>query len=378
MLDARQDQKEVILFIDDLPSLDTLRSGFIKAIDLFWNGWAVRQKNVKLIACGSATPWINDNIIDKRSDLHNCVTHVMHIHPLTLHETEKYFLRSHFVWNRISICQAYMIFGGIPYYFSKLDNRHSLAQNIDRLYFSQDGELRQENDLLLKSIFRKPEPYIAIIRLLAQNKKGLTRSELCDNLDKETALKISVLLKNLENCELIRRYNVREKRIKTYSGIYKLTDFFMHFDHEFGNLHNTDEHYWFNNINTPKQNNWYESAFERLCMEHISKIKKALGIHRIGFEYYTWRSKESKPAIQIDLIFERSDQIINLCEIKYCRTKYSIDIEEEEKLSSRAYAFEHETKAKAAVHQTLITTYGLNTNIHSSEIADVITMNDLF
>ena len=375
---ARRDQKQVILFIDELPCLDTPRSGLIKALDLFWNGWATRQRNVKLIVCGSATTWIIDNIIDNRGGLHNRITHEMHIHPFTLRETENYLLKNHFKWNRLSVCQAYMILGGIPYYLSILDNQQSLPENIDRLYFSHDGELKQESDRLLKSLFRNPQPYIDIIRLLSQHKKGLTRTEISDKLKKETGGHLTTLLNNLENCDFIRKYHVREKKINTNNGIYQLTDFFIHFHHEFDKLHSTDEHYWVNNINTPKQNNWYGLAFERLCMAHIPQIKKALGVDRIRTEYYSWRSKQSTPAAQIDLIIERSDQIINLCEIKYCKAKYSIDAQEEEKLRNRIYVFEQETMVKAATQLTFITTYGLNKNRHSSEVVDTITMDNLF
>lgn len=374
----RKNQKQVILFIDELPCLDTPRSNLIKALDLFWNGWATRQKNVKLIVCGSATSWIIDNIIDNHGGLHNRITHEMHIHPFTLYETEKYIKANHFKWNRLSICQAYMFFGGIPYYLSILNNKQSLPKNIDRLYFSPDGELRQEVDRLLSSLFKSPQPYSSIINLLSQNKQGLTRTELSKKLDKETGGHLSMLLKNLEKCDFIRKYNVREKKINVNNGIYQLTDFFIHFHNDFGKLHSTDEHYWANNINTPKQNNWFGLAFERLCMAHIPQIKKALGVDRIRTEYYSWRSKQSEPAAQIDLIIERADQIISLCEIKYSKAQYSINANEEDKLRNRIYAFEQETKVRAAVQLAVITTFGLNQNAHASEVVNIITMDDLF
>lgn len=374
----RKSQKQIILFIDELPCMDTPRSGLIKALDLFWNGWATRQKNIKLIVCGSATTWIIDNIIDNHGGLHNRITHEMHVHPFTLHETEEYFRAHNFKWNRLSICQAYMILGGIPYYLSILNNKQSLPENIDRLYFSADGELRQEYDRLLRSLFKSPQPYANIIRLLSQNKQGLTRTELSHKLKKETGGHLSTLLKNLENCDFIRKYNVREKKINANNGIYQLTDFFIHFHYDFGKLHSTDEHYWVNNINVPKQNNWYGLAFERLCMAHVLQIKKALGVDRIRTEYYSWRSKWSVPAVQIDLIIDRADQIINLCEIKYSKAKYSINSTEEEKLRNRISAFEQETNVRSAVQLIFITTFGLSQNSHSSEVVQAITMEDLF
>lgn len=370
--------KQAIIFIDELPCLDTPRSGLVKALDLFWNGWANRQSNVKLIVCGSATTWIVDNIIDNHGGLHNRITHEMHIHPFTLHDTEAYLTTHGFKWNRLAMAQTYMVLGGIPYYLSLLDNALSLPANIDQLFFSRDAELKKEFDRLFKSLFKSPQAYVDIIQLLANNKKGLTRKEISEKLKKETGGHLSKLLVNLENCDFIRKYNVRERKINSNNGIYQLTDFYIQFYHDFCSKHTTDEHFWENSINSPKQNAWYGLAYERLCMAHIPQIKEALGIQRIRTEYYSWRSKESVPAAQVDLIIERADQIISLCEIKYSKGIYSLDAKEEERLRNRITDFADETKVKEAVQLVLITTYGLKDNAHSTEVNDRVVLDDLF
>lgn len=368
----------VIIFIDELPCLDTPRSGLVKALDLFWNGWANRQKNVKLIVCGSATTWIVDNIIDNHGGLHNRITHEMHIHPFTLRDTETYLNVNGFKWNRLTVAQTYMVLGGIPYYLSLLDHQQSLPANIDRLFFGRDAEMKKEFDRLFKALFKSPQAYVDIIQLLAANKKGLTRKEISEKLKKETGGHLSKLLENLENCDFIRKYNVRERKINSNNGIYQLTDFYIQFYHDFCRKHSTDEHLWENSINSPKQNTWYGLAFERLCMAHIPQIKEALGIQRIRTEYYSWRSKESVPAAQVDLIIERADQIISLCEIKYSKGAYAIDAKEEERLRNRMTDFADETKIKEAVQLVMITTYGLKENAHSSEVTDRVVLDDLF
>ena len=378
VVENKSAQQAVIIFIDELPCLDTPRSGLIKALDLFWNGWANRRGNVKLIVCGSATTWIVDNIIDNHGGLHNRITHEMHIHPFTLCETKEYLKHNNFKWNRMTVSQTYMILGGIPYYLSLLDNEASLPANVDRLFFSRDAELRKENERLFRALFRNPQPYMEIIQLLAEHKKGLTRAEITEKLKKETGGYLSKLLGNLENCDFIRKYNVRERKINSNNGIYQLTDFYIHFYNDFCRRHSTDEHFWQNSVNTPKQNTWFGLAYERLCMAHIPQIKKALGIDRIRTEYYSWRSKESKPAAQVDLIIERADQIISLCEIKYSRAQYSIDAKEEERLRNRLVDFAEETKVREAVQLVMITTYGLKENNHSSEVNDKLVMDDLF
>lgn len=367
-----------IIFIDELPCLDTPRSGLVKALDLFWNGWANRQKNIKLIVCGSATTWMVDNIIDNHGGLHDRITHELHLHPFTLGETEEYLKSNGFRWNRLSIAQAYMILGGIPYYLSLLDKGQSLTENIDRLFFSTDAELHREYDRLFKSLFRNPQPYVKIIQLLSSNRKGLTRNEISEKLGKETGGHLSKMLENLENCDFIRKYCVREKKINSKNGIYQLVDFFTRFHNDFCVKGTTDDHYWSNTLNTPKQNTWYGLAFERLCQAHIPQIKRALGIDRIHTEYYSWRSKESKPAAQVDLVIERADQITNLCEIKYSRAEYSIDSEENAKLQNRVADFERETGTRSAVNLTFITTFGLKPNAYSSDIHYRVQLDALF
>lgn len=367
-----------VIFIDELPCLDTPRSGLVKALDLFWNGWANRRNNVKLIVCGSATTWMVDNIIDNHGGLHDRITHELHLHSFTLGETEDYLKANGFRWNRLSVAQAYMILGGVPYYLSLLDKGQSLTANIDRLFFSDDAELHREYDRLFKSLFRNPQPYSRIIQLLCANRKGLTRKEISEKIGKETGGHLSKMLENLENCDFIRQYRVKDKKINAKNGIFQLVDFFARFHNDFCAKGTTDEHYWSNMLNTPKQNTWYGLAFERLCQAHIPQIKKALGIDRIHTEYYSWRSKESRPAAQVDLVIERADQITNLCEIKYSRAEYSIDSDEYAKLQNRLADFERETGTKGAVNLTFITTFGLKDNAYSSDVHYRVSLDDLF
>ena len=378
VLEPRLKKKKVIVFIDELPCLDTPKSGLIKAVDQFWNTWAGRHRNIKLIVCGSATTWIIDNLIDNHGGLHNRITHELHLHPFTLRETFDYLAANGFRWNRLMTAQIYMILGGIPYYLSLLDRRHSVPENIDRLFFSADGELYREYDRLFSSLFKSPQPYLKVVQLLAENGRGLTRNEISERLNWETGGSLSKVLTNLEHCDFIRKYSVRDKKINERNGLYQLTDFYTHFHNSFCRKRTTDEHYWSTALNTHRQNNWYGLAFERLCMAHIPQIKSALGIDRIHTEYYSWRSRESTPAAQIDLLIERADHIVNLCEIKYSKGQYAIDVKEESSLRNRISDFERETGLNAAVHLTLITTFGLKENIHSSEVVNIVLLDDLF
>ena len=371
-------KKPVIVFIDEIPCLDTRNARFIPALDHFWNGWAAHQKQIKLIVCGSATSWMIKNIIDSHGGLHNRLTAELHLRQFTLNEVEQYLRKRHFSWHRIEIAQTYMVFGGVPYYLSLLDPALSLAQNMDKLLFADNAPLQREYDRIFKSLFTAPEAFARIIQLLSEHKSGLTRNEIADKLHIKTGGTLTDMLSALENCDFIRCFYVREKKISSRQGIYQLVDFFTLFHFYFLTKPNTDEHFWTHMLGKPKLNVWYGLAFERVVMSHIPQIKRALGISGMHVDYYAWRSKTMNPGAQIDLLLERSDKVINLCEIKYSDMPYAITKDEATLYHNRLNAFRIETETRCAVQTTYITTCGLRKGMYASTIQHSVTLNDLF
>ena len=378
LLEQSPAEQQQIIFIDELPCLDTPNSGFIKAIDHFWNGWASRRSGLKLIVCGSATSWMVSNLIDNKGGLHNRITHEIHLQPFTLHEVELYLKSRQFDWSRFTMVQAYMMMGGIPYYFSLLNRDESLAQSIDRHYFSEGGEMRREFNRLYSSLFNKVGSYTKIINLLAESKMGLTRSEISDKLRISSGGTLTQMLDNLVNCDFVRCYFIKKKNVVSVSGIYQLTDFFTLFHLSFGRKPITEPDYWSKMLNTPTLNTWQGLAFEQVCMAHIPQIKKALGIDRIHTEYYSWRSYGKEDRVQIDLLIDRADGIINLCEIKFATTPYVLGKSEAERLLTRQAVFASETSTRSGICLTLIAPYGLTSNSHSDCIHAIVTLDDLF
>lgn len=370
--------KHCIIFIDELPSFDTQRSGFVRALGYFWNSWASLQDKVTLIVCGSATSWMIRNVVDDKGGLHDRITHEMHLRPFSLYEVEVYLKSRGFVWNRLSVLQAYMVFGGIPYYLSLLQNNESFVQNIDRLFFGEDEEMRREYRRLYQTLFKSPEGYMAIISLLATNHSGFTRKEIAERLGEISGGKLSSKLEDLVNCDIIRRYNVRKKKISTTSAVYQLTDFYSLFYQSFIGKAETEKNYWSNHLNTSEVNAWLGFAFERVCAAHVEQIKHALHIDRISTKHYSWRSSDLQNRAQVDLLIERADDIVNLCEIKYSDGKYLISKSEEEKIRNRMTAFKRETGLKSAVWITFVSAYGLTPNSHSDIVVENIVMDDLF
>lgn len=370
--------ERLVLFIDELPCLDTPKSGFLQAFEHFWNSWASDHSEIMLIVCGSATSWMVSNLIDSHGGLHNRITHEMHLAPFTLAETEEMLLAGGFAWPRLLILQAYTIMGGVPYYLSLLEKDKSLEANIDRLFFAERGELKREYQRLYASLFKNSETYMKVIEALASCKQGLTRKQIAERIKTASGGSLTKVIKELVNCDFVRGYNTRERKIKQKDQIYQLTDLYTLFYMQFCHKATTDEHYWTNMMGKPLQNTWYGLSLERVCMLHIQQIKKRLGIDRIHTEYYSWRSRESVPAAQINLIIERADNLTNVCEIKYSQLSYTITKEEESRIRNRIADFVSETGIRTGILPTMITTFGIRHNAYSSIAQASLTMDDLF
>lgn len=369
--------RRIIVFLDELPCMDTPRSNFLQAIDSFWNTWASKHPEIMLVVCGSATSWMVENLINSHGGLHNRITHEMHIHPFSLSETEEYLKSRGIVWNRLTVAQCYMAMGGIPYYLSLITPTGSLAQNLDHLYFSEDGEMKREYGRLFTALFRRPEKYIRVIESLAQSRSGLTRSQIIKKSKINSGEDLTNVLRNLEYCDFIRSYSMSGKAGDINGRTYQIIDFFTLFYLKFCKKPTTDSQWWSHNLEKSVQNDWFGIMFEILCINHIAQIKEALGISGIYTEYASWRSKSVTKA-QIDLVIDRSDDLINICEMKYSKSDYSLDKAEADKLMRRQAAFEEETRQSKGIQIVLITPRSLKSNKYSSLIHKVITLDSLF
>lgn len=372
--------KTCIVFIDELSCFDTKKSDFTKALGYFWNSWASKQDNLLLIVCGSSTSWMMKNVIDSRGGLHDRITHEIHLKEFNLHETEEYLVQYGFPWDRLMILQTYMIMGGIPYYLSLLDKSQSLAQNIDRLCFHQSGEMRREFRRLYKTLFASPEPYISIVETLFKRKRGMTRNEIAQTVNTSSNGNLTKVLQNLVDCDIVRFYKVKDKKISSRSGLYQLMDFFSIFHLQFMKDKTTNEHFWTQSLNTPEVNIWLGLSFERVCHAHIQEIKQVLGIDGIKTEHYSWygTDPETQLRAQIDIIIERADHMINVCEAKYNEKTYILDKEEYDKYTGRIEIFRKQTAFSGGIIPTFITPNGLHRNVYSEHIPIQITIDDIF
>lgn len=368
-----------VVFIDEMPWMDAPRSSFLTALERFWNSFASARHDVVLVVCGSATSWIIKKILRNHGGLHNRLTGRIYLQPFTLHECELYAKQLRLGFNRRQLLEGYMIMGGIPYYWSLLNREKSLSQNIDDLFFAPFGDLSNEFSELYASLFSRPERYIAIIEALGSKRVGMTRSEIVHAAALPFNGRFAEMLEELEYCGFVRRYNVLGRKSK--DAVFQLVDNFTLFYFKFiaGNAGN-DPHYWTRIIGKPVYNVWCGLAFERLCLLHSRQIKDALKIGGVLSNEYSWytRGDAENKGVQIDLLIDRDDQVINLCEIKFSKTPYKITAKYDSELQYKCERFIEESGTTKAVRLTMITSSGLLRNKYSDEISNQVSSNDLF
>lgn len=372
------DGSRQLVFLDELPWLDTPRSGFIRAFEGFWNNWGCHRKNLMVIVCGSANSWILDKLINNHGGLYNRVTYEIKLSPFTLRECEEYYHENHVNFSRYDIAQSYMVLGGIPYYMDYMVGGLSLAQNIDKLFFSKGSKLQNEFDRLFDSVFINPEAVKRIVEFLSTKNAGFTRKDIIKKLGASDGGRLSRNLNALIASDFIVKYvpfglGKREEH-------YKLVDpfclFYLHFVKDRAG---ENESFWQQNQVSQPVTAWRGYAFENVCFHHIDQIKKALGIQGVSTTASAWSKREDdKDGVQIDLLLMRKDNVINMCEIKYYGKAFVVKKDYYQKLLYRQEMLMEEISPKMSVHSTLITTFGLTPNEHSGVFTNTIVLNDLF
>ena len=367
-----------VVFIDELSWMDTPRSGFLSALESFWNGWASNRDNIMLIVCGSSTTWMLSNLVNNYGGLYGRLTYEIKLSPFTLKECDDYLKSNGIVMSQYDVTQAYMIFGGIPYYLGFFLPGLSLAQNVDRLLFSGDAVLGKEYDRLFRSLFVHWKEYQKVVSLLASRHYGFTRDEISKQCGISKGGGLSDILKSLIDSDFILKYKpILASRTTEY---YRLCDPFCSFYMKFVADVNTDPQFLQNSQNLPSFVSWRGFAFEQVCMNHIKQIKTALGVSGVV-------SKESVLLIQgdktmrgaqIDLIIDRNDNVLNLCEMKFYKKEYALTQSDYFDFEEKIEFLAKHTSPNKNIHFTMVTTQALVHNEYFGIVQKIVTLNDLF
>jgi AAA+ ATPase superfamily predicted ATPase len=374
-LQSVDDGSRQLIFIDELPWLDTPKSGFITAFEAFWNNWGCSRRNLMLIVCGSATSWMSDKLINNHGGLYNRITYEIKLEPFTLRECEEYFQEKNIKFSRYDITSAYMACGGIPYYLSYFYGGNSLAQNIDRLFFEKNAPLHNEFDRLFNSIFTNSEFMKSLVKTIGKKRIGLTRDEILSELSINTNGALTDALRALMASEFIIKYTPFGLKKDYYKLIDPFCNFYLRFVEDTAHL---EGNFWLFNIVSPKVAIWRGLAFENVCFNHIDQIKEKLGIRGVGTEISSWYYDNGTEKGQIDLLLKRNDNIIDVCECKFYAEDFAATEADFKKANSRCSEMYKYVPKKFSPQSILITTFGLTRNEYSSAYQNVVTLDDLF
>jgi len=377
--------RKQVVFLDELPWLNTPRSKFLSALEHFWNSYGSRRSNLIFVVCGSAASWMLQNIVRARGGLHNRLTRQIRLLPFTLAETEEFLLKRGVCLTRYQIIEIYMVMGGVPFYLMQAEPGLSSAQIVDKVCFSATGLLRTEYEKLYASLFEESELHLKIVALLTKKRMGLGRNEIANATKITTGGRLTRLLEELEESGFI------ESRIpfgkKVHDALYRLVDeftlFYFAWIKPLGKKI-PDEGYWMMRQSDPRRKAWSGFAFETLCIKHIRSLKAALGISMVETDNAPWRylsDKNSASAIgaQIDLLIDRRDATINICEMKFAKAEFTLDASYAKELRQKIEVFRHVTGTRKNIFLTMITTYGVTNNAYRKELlASVVTLDALF
>lgn len=372
------DEKQVVFF-DEMPWLDNHKSGFLEAFEYFWNSYGSSKNNLLFIVCGSATSWLVENIDHNKGGLFNRQNCRIYLEPFNLYETEQFLLSRNIYWSRYDICECYMILGGIPYYLNLLKGSLPYSANIDNLFFRKRALLWDEFDHLYNTLFSNSESYIKIVESLSAKRIGLSRTELVDSSKLNDNTLLTKMLKNLVDSGFVREYPFYGNKKRQTK--YQLADFYTMFYLKFVKENaGKDENFWSNALDNPARKAWAGFTFEQLCKDHIRQIKQKIGISGVLSEVSTWfvQADEENEGAQIDMLIDRRDRVITICEMKFAHDEYSIDKDYDQILRRKITRFQEATGTKKGIQLVFVTTYGVTLNMYSQRISNQVVLDDLF
>lgn len=373
-------KKKTVLFFDEFPWINSPKSNFLKAFNYFWNTWASKYPNLTVVICGSAASWMIQNIVKSKGGLHNRVSVRIKLSPFTLQETAAYLKSRSVKLDQYQLLNLYMVMGGIPQYLSNIQPGESATQAIDRICFTQHGYLKDEFNNLYSSLIDHSSNHITVVKALTAKTKGLTRSELIIHTGLSSGGTISLVLEELEESGFINSYIPFGKTSKDL--VYRLSDEYSLFYLKYmGKRKATGKGTWLRICKQPTWTSWSGYAFEAICLKHIVQLKCALGIDGLLVEESIWRQAPGKnlQGAQIDLLLDRDDHCVNICEMKYAKEPYSITKKYAEELEQKKAVFANATKTKKTIFITMVTTFGTAKNPYYNKLVqNEVTVEDLF
>lgn len=370
-LDELDEKKKKVIFIDELPWMHTHKSKFIQLFAHFWNSYCTKRNDLVVVVCGSAASFMINKVVNDKKGLHHRITLPINLRPFNLYETELFLKSNKVNLDRYALLQLYMAIGGIPHYLEKINSGDSVATAINRLCFQKDGLLSNEFIQIFASLFDNSENHIKVIETLAKTQKGITRSELVNKTKISSGGTLTKTITELQESGFISEYKPYKNILK--DTLYRLTDEYSIFYLKF--IHNNKGGNWKTLYTSKSYVSWSGFTFENICLKHEKQLMAGLGIIGINATCSSWRNENA----QIDLLIDRSDRTINICELKFSEKEFVINKKYASNIQNKKDEFISEMTKRKNIVTTFVSTFGVKQNEHSNKVMDnQITMDCLF
>ncbi len=378
-MDSIKGRQKKVIFLDELPWFDTPKSKFLMAFESFWNTYCTKRNDIVCVICGSAASWMIKKILKNKGGLHNRVSEKIRLQQFNLHEIEQFLRMKGIRWSKYDIAQLYLTIGGVPYYLDAIRKGESVVQFVNRACFTNNGILTDEYKVLFASLFENSERHYQIVEALDSKKRGLTRKEIIKKTKLLSGGTLTTALNELEESGFI-SVVLPYQHNKT-KALYKLTDNFIIFYLKFiKNKSFRTTRNWANIIKSQAWVSWSGLAFERLCFAHVRQIKRALKLEVIECTVAPWAKADKNEGAQIDMLIDRADRVVNICEIKFTNGTFTIDKEYAKKLRNKIQLFSSiDANKRKNVFLTMLTTFGIVDNEYCKELVQgEVVLEDLF
>ncbi len=366
------------IYFEEVQWLANYQNHFISELKYVWDNYFRYNDALRLILCGSSPSFMINQVLHSKA-LYNRSMYEIPLQPFTLHETALFFKKR----SQREIMDAYLTIGGIPEYLKRIKSEPSLFIGICKNAFKRGGYFTNEYKRIFISSLSGNKHYKLIIEYLSKV-RFTTRDEISKHLNIKSGGQLTELLNDLILCGFMKKYVPYHLKPNSMLTRYVIRDNYLNFYFKFiAPLQESIEQGDYNGsetsaIDTSSYFKWLGFSFERFCRDNHKLIATILGFPGIRYRhgaFYSRRTNQQSPGYQIDLLFDRADKVLSVCEIRYIQGKVGISVIEE---------FERKlallpTNKHISIQKVLITTEGAADNLIGRAYFDrVITLEAFF
>jgi AAA+ ATPase superfamily predicted ATPase len=317
------------LVFDEFQWMANYRHELVSELKYVWDHFLSKRSGQKLILCGSIASFMVEKVL-KSSALYGRIETELEVPAFKLIETQRMLPGKGFD----EIVQAHLLTGGVPKYLELMRDYPSVQLALQDLAFKPDGYFTTEYQRIFASHFGRNPDFEAIIRALAARPLGLMREELAQTAKITPGGRLSEHLRDLESAGFMSAETPFHRGLESRQIKYFLCDAYLRFYFAFirPNLKKIRAGQGANILaglfgNSAMQA-WMGRSFEYLCLQHALEISRIVGFSAVDFKMgpYFSPARRGTPGVQVDLVFDRADNVLTVCEMKHSSKPVGIEV----------------------------------------------------